>query len=216
MKIAILTLGTQGDVQPYAILGQALKLRGHQVTLSTAKNFELLVKSYDIDFLPVDADFQEFLNSEEGKKMMKNPFRAKKNLSIWVYPMIYNSMNVFYNLAKDSERVIYHIKTMGDYFADQFPEKMIKANVIPAFQLTKEFINPVFSALPLPSFLNSLSYKLSDLGISMMMKPVNEFRKDAGLPVKFKKPNLPSIYGISEYFLDKPKDYPANSYFTGF
>ena len=216
MKIAILTMGTQGDVQPYAVLGQALKKRGHQVVLATAKNFESLVKSYDIDFFPVDADFQEFLNSEEGKKMMKNPFRAQKNLSIWVYPMIYNSMNVFYNLAKDSERVIYHIKTMGDYFADQFPEKMMKANVIPAFELTKEFINPVFSAWPLPSFFNRLSYKLSDLGIRMMMKPVKQFRQDAGLPVKFIKPSLPSLYGISEYFLPKPKDYPANSYFTGF
>jgi sterol 3beta-glucosyltransferase len=216
MKIAILTMGTQGDIQPYAILGQALKKRGHQVTLSTAKNFEGLVKSYDIDFLPIDADFQEFLNSEEGKKMMKNPFRAKKNLSIWVYPMIYSSMTAFYKLSKDSDRVIFHVKTMGDYFADQFPEKMIMANVIPAIEYTKEFVNPVFSSLPIPKFLNGLSYKLSDLGISMMMKPVNEFRNDAGLSLKFKKPTLPSIYGISEHFLSKPKDYPANTHFTGF
>lgn len=80
MKIAILTLGTQGDVQPFAILGEALMKRGHQVTLSTAKNFSGLVESYGIDFLPVEADFYAFLNSDEGKKMMKNPFRAKKNL----------------------------------------------------------------------------------------------------------------------------------------
>lgn len=216
MKIAILTMGTQGDVQPFAILGQALKKRGHQVTLSTAKNFEGLVKSYDIDFLPIEADFQEFLNSEEGKKMMKNPFRAKKNLSIWVYPLIFNSMTVFYKLSKESDRVIFHVKTMGDYFADQFPEKMIKANVIPAIEYTNEFVNPVFSALPIPSFLNGLSYKLSDLGISMMMKPVYEFRKSQGLHLKFKKPDLPSIYGISEQYLTKPKDYPANNHFTGF
>lgn len=78
MKIAILTLGTRGDVQPYAVLGQALKNRGHKVTLSTAKNFEQLVKSYGIDFAPVDADFQEVLDSDEGKKMMKgNPFAIK-------------------------------------------------------------------------------------------------------------------------------------------
>ena len=216
MKIAILTMGTQGDVQPFAVLGQALKKRGHHVTLSTAKNFETLVTSYGIDFLPVNADFQEFLNSEEGKKMMKNPFRARKNLSIWVYPMIYNSMKVFYNLSRDSDRVIFHVKTMADYFADQFPEKMIKANVIPAIERTREFVNPIFSALQLPSFLNAFSYKLSELGINMMMRPVNNFRRDTGLPLKFKKPALPSIYGISEHYLPKPKDYPTNSHFTGF
>lgn len=216
MKIAILTMGTQGDVQPFAVLGRALKGRGHQVTLSTAKNFETLVKSYDLDFLPIEADFQAFLNSDEGKKMMKNPFRAKKHLKTWVFPMIYDSMRAFYQLSKESDRVIFHVKTMGDYFADQFPNKMIKANVVPAIEPTREFVNPVLSALPIPSFLNGLSYKLSDLGISMMMKPVNEFRRDEGLPLKFKKPTLPSIYGISEYYLPKPKDYPANSHFTGF
>ncbi len=216
MKIAILTMGTQGDVQPFAVLGQALKKRGHQVTLSTAKNFEALVKSYDIDFLPIEADFQEFLNSDEGKRMMKNPFRAKKYLKIWVYPMIFNSMKTFYKLSKNSDRVIFHVKTMGDYFADQFPEKMIKANVVPAIEYTNEFVNPIFSALPIPSFLNGLSYKLSDLGIKMMMKPVNEFRKGEGLPEKFKKPKLLSIYGISEHYLTKPKDYSLNTYFTGF
>ncbi len=67
-------MGTQGDVQPFAILGRALKNRGHQVTLSTAKNFETLVKSYDIDFLPIEADFQEFLNSDEGKKNDEKSF----------------------------------------------------------------------------------------------------------------------------------------------
>jgi sterol 3beta-glucosyltransferase len=78
MKIAILTLGTRGDVQPYAVLGQALKQRGHKVTLSTARNFEQLVKSYDIEFAPVEADFQEVLNSDEGKKMMKgNPMAIR-------------------------------------------------------------------------------------------------------------------------------------------
>ncbi|WP_276365547.1 glycosyltransferase [Chryseolinea sp. H1M3-3] len=216
MKIALLTLGTRGDVQPYAVLGHALKQRGHQVTLSTAKNFEQLVRSYGIDFLPVDADFQAFLETDEGKKMMKNPFRARKNLEIWVYPMIYNSMRTFYKLAVNSDKVLYHIKTLGDYFADQFPRKMIRANVIPAFQPTKEFVNPVFSGLHLPAFFNKISYRLSDLGLRMMLKPIRSFREEEGLPKKIEKPQLPSIYGISPSYLEKPKDYPPDSYFTGF
>lgn len=92
MRIAILTLGTQEDVQPFAVLGKALMERGHEATLSTAKNFGDFATSHGIGFLPVEADFHELLNSEEGKKMMKNPFRAKKNLSIWIYPMIYNTL----------------------------------------------------------------------------------------------------------------------------
>lgn len=216
MKIALLTLGTRGDVQPYAVLGQALKQRGHQVTLSTAKNFEALVRSYDIEFLPVEADFQAFLETEEGKKMMKNPLRAQKNLEKWVYPMIFSALTTFFKLAKESDKVLYHIKTLGDYFADQFPEKMIRANVVPAYQPTREFVNPILSGLRLPATLNKFSYLLSEIGIRMMAKPIKRFREHEGLSKKIKKIQLPSLYGISPYYLDKPADYPKDAFFTGF
>jgi sterol 3beta-glucosyltransferase len=119
MKIAILTLGTRGDVQPYAVLGQALTQRGHKVTLSTAKNFETLAKSYNVDFLPVEADYQATLNSDEGKKILKaNPFAIRRNLEKWIFPSIRQSLNEFYNLSKNSDLVIYHVKTLADCFAD--------------------------------------------------------------------------------------------------
>jgi sterol 3beta-glucosyltransferase len=217
MKIAILTLGTRGDVQPYAVIGQALKQRGHQVTLSTAKNFEQLVKSYDIDFAPVEADFQELINSDEGKKMMKgNPFVVKRNLNTWVYPLITKSLTEFYKLAKESDIVLYHVKTLADSFADQFPHKMIKANVLPIVEPTSEFANPAFSGLPIPKFLNKLTYKFSNLSIKLLSKPIGQFRAKFDLPKKFKVPTVRNIYGISSEFLPVPRDYPKHSKFTGF
>ena len=217
MKIAILTLGTRGDVQPYAVLGQELKQRGHQVTLSTAKNFKQLVKSYGIDFVPVEADFQELLNSDEGKKMMKgNPFAVKRNLNTWVYPLITNSLTEFYKLAKESDIVLYHVKTLADSFADQFPNKMIRANVLPIVEPTNEFANPAFSGLWIPSFLNKLTYKFSNLSIKLLSKPIGQFRTKFDLPKKFIVPSIRNIYGISSHFLSVPQDFPAHSKFTGF
>lgn len=211
-----MTLGTRGDVQPYAVLGKALKERGHDVVLSSAKNFEPLSKSYGVDFVPVDVDFQQLLESDDAKKMMKNPFLAKKHLNKWVYPMMYNGLKTFYGLARESDRVLYHVKTLADNFADQFPEKMIRANVIPALEPTSEFINPVFSALHIPKALNRFSYNLTRLGLAMWKKPINQFRNEMGLPSKYKIPPLRSIYGVSKHFLDEPSDYPEQSKFTGF
>ena len=110
MKIAILTLGTRGDVQPYAVLGKALKQRGHEITISTAKNFEQLIKSYGLDFAPVEADFQALLNSEEGNKIRKNPFLAKKYMKQFVYPMMADAFVTFYALAQ---------KATGFYFTSK-------------------------------------------------------------------------------------------------
>jgi sterol 3beta-glucosyltransferase len=217
MKIAIFTLGTRGDVQPYAVLGKALKLRGHKVVLSTAKNFESLVKSYGLDFVPVDADYQALLNSPEGKKIMgANPFAIKRNLNKWIYPLVEQSLTAFYELAKTNDRVIYHVKTLADSFADQFPDKMIRAMVVPAIQQTNEFPNPAFSGIFIPSFLNKWSYRLTNLAVKMFNTPIGRFRERMGLPTKYALVETNFIYGISQLLLPKPKDFPENSFYTGF
>ena len=217
MKIALLTLGTRGDVQPYAVLGKVLRERGHEVILSTGNNFASLAQEYGVQFIPVKADFQALINSEEGKALMKNPFLARKHFATIVQPMMIEALNVFYDVAKSSDCVLFHVKSLGDFFADQFPEKMIRANVVPAMEPTSEFPNPVFAALPLPRFLNRFTYKLADLGLAMMNKTIREFRVSSSLgPVLPKRLNLPSVYGISPSFLPMPSDFPPNSYFTGF
>lgn len=217
MKIAILTLGTRGDVQPYAVLGQSLRDRGHQVTLATAKNFEQFVKSYGINFIPVEADFQAVLDSDEGKKMLKgNPFAIKRNLNTWVYPLIAQSLREFYQLALKSDLVLYHVKTLADAFADQFPGKMIRASVLPIIEPTRAFANPAFSGLTIPRVLNSLTYKLSNLSLKLLAKPIRQFRTEFHLPARFRTEKVRNIYGISPTFLPVPVDYPEESKFTGF
>jgi sterol 3beta-glucosyltransferase len=149
--------------------------------------------------------------------MMKNPFLARKHFRTVVQPMMLQAMKRFFDVAKEADCVLYHVKSLADYFADQFPGKMIRANVIPAIRPTSEFPNPVFSGLSLPKFLNRFTYKLADLGLAMMNQAIRDFRQSSGLAPKFpKKINLTELYGISETFLRKPKDFPANSFFTGF
>ena len=43
MRIAIIAIGSQGDVQPYVALGQGLIKAGHTVRLATHQDFETFV-----------------------------------------------------------------------------------------------------------------------------------------------------------------------------
>jgi sterol 3beta-glucosyltransferase len=217
MKIALLTLGTRGDVQPFAVLGKALQQRGHSVTLCTARNFATLVASYGLSFEPVEADYQTLLDSEEGKKIMKaNPLAIRRNLEKWVYPLVERSLHQFYTLARQSDRVVYHVKTLADVFADQFPERMIRAMPVPAVQPTAAFANPAFSGFPIPKLLNTWSYKLTQWSLKMLSKPIRRFRVAHGLPEAYVRISTPFLYGISPAFLPQPSDYPVGSLFTGF
>jgi sterol 3beta-glucosyltransferase len=52
--------------------------------------------------------------------------------------------------------------------------------------------------------------------MSMLSKPIGQFRKQVGLPEKYQAPAVKNIYGISPSFLPVPQDFPAQSQFTGF
>jgi sterol 3beta-glucosyltransferase len=217
MKIAILTLGTRGDVQPYAALGQMLHKRGHEVTLCTSKEFETLVSAHGLTFEPVEADYQMILASDEGKKLLKaNLFAIRRNLETWIYPLVRQSLSQFYNLAKVSDRVVFHPKTLADVFADQFPDKMLRAMIVPAIEPTRAFANPAYSGFPIPSWLNRCSYQLTRLALRMMKKPIRQFRESIGVQRDYSLVEIPTIYGISPEFLEQPTDYAEGSRFTGF
>ncbi|MGV3507652.1 MAG: glycosyltransferase [Sphingobacteriaceae bacterium] len=219
MKIAISTIGTRGDVQPYAILGQALAKRGHDVTLSTGKNFKSLVESYGVNFHPINVDYEEILNSEEGKKILKaNLFAIQRNMDKLIYPLIENSLNECYQLAQTSDLFIYRPKTLADVFTGQLNTKAVRAAVVPAMEETAAFLNPILSGFWLPGFMNKWSYKWVNLRYRVLRKPISQFCIQNGLQ-KHKpqiKYNIPSIYGISEHFLERPKDWSRAHQLTGF
>ncbi len=218
MKITILTLGTRGDVQPYAVLGKALADRGHDVILSTAKNFKDLVESYGIGFHPIDADYEKLLNSEDGKKIFNgNPFALRRNFRKLISPLIEQSLAEFYALAQNSDVTIYRPKTLANVFTHQLSKVAIRAAVVPAMMETTAFQNPAISGLRIPEFLYKWSYRINDFKYRVLRRPIRQFHQQHGLDDEFPLDcDEVCIYGISPHFLDRPDDWPVNHHLTGF
>lgn len=218
MRITLFTLGTRGDVQPFAILGEALAQRGHNVTLCTAKNFKSLVESHHIHFHPVNIDSEHIINSKQGQQIMQlNLFHLKRNLKKFIHPIIKTSLNEFYKMAQKSDLVIYRTKTLADVFIKDLDCQAIRAAVVPAMEETTAFINPIMSGLNLPAFLNRWSYKFNDLRFMFFKKPIEQFRNQHGLSDDNQdSQGIPGIYGISPHFLSRPLDWATNHYLTGF
>lgn len=70
MKVAILTYGTRGDVQPYVVIGHALAARGHDVRVAACNNLADLVEAAGLDCVSIPFDTQEFMSSEQGRKVL--------------------------------------------------------------------------------------------------------------------------------------------------
>jgi sterol 3beta-glucosyltransferase len=71
VRIAIIAMGSRGDIQPYIALGKGLKAAGHLVRLITHQNFEGLVKSHELEFCPVQGNVQEVVESPEIRRLLE-------------------------------------------------------------------------------------------------------------------------------------------------
>uniref|UniRef100_B8HZ79 Glycosyl transferase family 28 n=1 Tax=Cyanothece sp. (strain PCC 7425 / ATCC 29141) TaxID=395961 RepID=B8HZ79_CYAP4 len=89
MYIAIIALGSQGDVQPYIALGKGLKAGGHDVRLLTHENFEGQVTSHGLAFYPMQGNVQELIETPEMREL------AEKG----------NFITLTLRTAKESEKV---------------------------------------------------------------------------------------------------------------
>ncbi|XP_022133743.1 sterol 3-beta-glucosyltransferase UGT80B1 isoform X1 [Momordica charantia] len=69
LKIAILVVGTRGDVQPFLAIAKKLQEFGHHVRLATHTNFSNFVKSAAVDFYPLGGDSRdlaEYMTRNKG------------------------------------------------------------------------------------------------------------------------------------------------------
>lgn len=217
MKIAICTIGSRGDVQPFLALGEYLKQHGHEVRVASAKMYESLASNYAVDYVGFEGDYASIMDDESMKKEIgKNPFRIGKALKTKVYPILENSLDTFYEVATWADVLVYHPKTMIDGICESMQHKLMKAYVVPLFTPTKEFTNPILSFLPVPRFLKRFTYRFAAWVMNAFNTPVKNFRAKHNLPQKKGLLETPVIYGISPSFLAQPKDYPADAFFTGF
>jgi UDP:flavonoid glycosyltransferase YjiC (YdhE family) len=61
MQVAIITIGTRGDIQPYIALGQGFQAAGYDVKLVTFQAFESSVRGSGLDFSAVSGDLASLM-----------------------------------------------------------------------------------------------------------------------------------------------------------
>ena len=70
MKLAIVTIGSRGDVEPYLHVGRALHERGHDVRLAAHEEFRTLVEGAGLAFHRMRGGIRELVATDAGKAWM--------------------------------------------------------------------------------------------------------------------------------------------------
>ena len=227
-RIALLTLGSRGDVQPFVALGEGLLRAGHDVTVVTGPGFEALVRERGLRFAPIRADLYALTRSAEGRALLgRNPCTFVGALRTTVLPMLRRMLDDAWAGARGADLVAYHPKVLAGYHvAERLAVPGVLVALQPGFTPTGAFPTPL---LPIPSLgpaANRLSYWVA---LALITAPyawmVNRWRRDVlGLPrrgflaselVREGRP-VPTLGAWSRHVVPIPPDWPVAAPVTGF
>ena len=82
MRVAMLTVGSRGDVQPFVAFGAGLQAAGHSVRICTHPVFQALVEGERLDFAPLaQGALAQRHETTEGRRWAE---RSSRWLPAWV------------------------------------------------------------------------------------------------------------------------------------
>lgn len=231
MRIAIFTLGSRGDVQPYVALAKTAISKGHSTVICTGKSFKNFIEGHGIEFEEAASDLMALLETEEGKMVfehaIKHPLKTKRYLKEVVNPSYRKTLDNFYHSAQGADVIIYHPKAFGaPDIAKSLDIPCISMPPIPIMYPIEEFPNLAVSPTKnLGKVMNKQTYKIIEKAESTNIKEVNDFReKILNLPKRksgvytfsIDERTIPIIYPISSYLFKDVKSWKDKVYLPGF
>jgi sterol 3beta-glucosyltransferase len=231
MKIAITTVGTRGDLQPYIALGLGLKAAGHEVLIVSAKNEAAFVQDYGLNFFALNVDIQKLMEGNDVQEMAKgnNPIKfivshlkgSKKLKALMVA-----TQAEIWKACQAADVIIFHPgMPIGFFIAKQLAKISVMANPFPvvstsnypsilfytmprfgkAFNVFTHFIfQKLFWALSKPAikqFWNTTIKTKMDFSVSAIQQQIQ-----SGMPV---------LNGYSELFFSHSNKWSNNIKTTG-
>lgn len=224
MKIAILTIGTRGDVQPYIALAKGLQSAGHGVILAGPDNFADWVEGHGIAFHPMGIDMEAFLQMPDVQAVIGGNFLKVGKVMRAFRPIVGGMLEAIWEAAKDADVILYHPKALaGVDVAEATGAAVICTSPIPMYP-TSEFPF-VLSRKSLGPTLNRLSYAPLNLSRIGYRKPLDRWRKETlGLgpgptlaPLGYTNHGLsPRLCAVSPAVIPRPADWDDGLHMTGY
>lgn len=243
-RIAIATIGTLGDVQPFVALALALKRRGYSAVLGTTGDFESFVTSHGVEFFSLGGDIQAFLRqSQFDDAMTKSVLLHAPGLLRDGAKVLKQAARHAWEMSQGADALVFQNNTT---FCIDIAEALGIPAIMTVFQPlnpTAEFpffgydgqpVDPLlyrFNREPFaksPSFdpvINKLSYWMQKAQQTYWDLPRDRLRRTL-LGLKPKKRGgfltnshgvpLPTLHAYSGTISPAPGDWPETNVITGF
>jgi UDP:flavonoid glycosyltransferase YjiC (YdhE family) len=218
MHITILALGSRGDIQPYASLGNGLKTAGHQVRFITFENYASLIAANELDFHSIRGNAQALV-AHAGA----NTLALIRSFSSLAKGYVSNLSSQ--NLG-ETDLIINQLPVglFGVDLAEKHGIPMVLASVIPLAR-TRAFPVMGFPRIPLPGYNKATYYFGEQMAWQMFRGTINHWRKHtlslpprpmAGYFGQLGTQRIPILNGFSSQVVQRPADWGEHIYTSGY
>ncbi|MBD0336431.1 MAG: glycosyltransferase family 1 protein [Cyanobacteria bacterium Co-bin13] len=236
-KIAVVALGSTGDLMPMCALAQGLRTAGYLPKLITHVEFQAFVEAHGFEFAPLTGDYRQFFNSDEGQRFLRGEFLPWMPVPHFQKELPTQLKEVL-EAARGTDAIVTGPLTLWVYhIAERLKLPMVVASCIPiaetGFFPFLNFSEIPDSVNPIQSALNWASYRAIDLlGWVRDGEILNRFRDlDCQLPqlsplgprYRSHQPKIlqhvPILHLYSEAVIPPPPDWdeaPGKVHVTGY
>ncbi|HEV7736474.1 MAG TPA: glycosyltransferase [Chlamydiales bacterium] len=226
MKVAILTLGSQGDIRPFVALSLALQAEKHYVIIATNPENEKYCQQHGIPFCALEGDLAACIKKNRDEQpnlgkikvvrtLIRSSFEALREQFKSLNRLLHNMDAVFYHPGVFTARHVIEarkIPSIGIYFQPEIPSKYYSCCLLPP-------------NLPLKKWSNLAGhYVIAQLFWTPFRKIINEWRANNGLtklgvlaPLSYPPfKAVPIVIAASSELIPPAPDWPSNAHVAGF
>lgn len=236
MRIAVVTAGSRGDVQPYVALGQGLAARGHEVVVATHGPFEAFVRGHGLTFRAIAADPQALIQTEEGRAWLASagdPVAFLRHYAALMGPIVDEMLRDIEAAVADADAVVCSPLTFPAFdFAERHGIPCVMASPVPItpttafpFMVMPPAVWDLLPGIPQPlaGLGNWLSHQVMLHAVALgTWWDLNRWRVNHGLAPAWlgalgldRQASMRVVYGISPLVLPRPADWGPNVALTG-
>jgi len=223
MKVTMLTIGSQGDVQPCLALARALAGRGHEVRIAALEASRETVERNGIEYLHVSGDARKVIELLIGTDV--KPLEYFRSLGTLLDPVEGGFFRDIERCCEDTDIVLYSVLGSVAYHVAQARGLPCARMLFVPLDPTGDF--PAMTAPLLGDFraYNRLTYRAGDfLWADFTRRRLNGWRMSLGLGKAGRFPYrsgvdgkpVPTLYAFSEKVLPRPRDWGSHIHLPGY
>ena len=226
MRVALLTYGTRGDVQPFIALARGLQQAGHTATLAAPERMAALAAPDAIPFVPLAGDPAQFMQALIDKAG-RNPLRIMQVMGDFVFPLAGQVIAGLRTACRDADVIVHTFLTTtgGHAIARERNRPDVSVQFFPVFAPTGEFPSPAFPDLPLGRRYNHLTHALftqlywrvGHLGYDWLKRTNPAFPRRLAWPFQpSDRAITPLLFAFSPAVVARTPEWGTHVHLTGF